>query len=94
MGDTTFLNILVNRNLNHSGSKKTYPPQFINLKLCIKRFNSYIRFRDYRISHGLFHILFKNAKNYDIFNSQAFRSYQEESLLKSNSYKVRFINSK
>lgn len=43
----------------------------------IYRFNSYLKFREYRISLNLFPFLLKDVKNIDIFHSNALRSYQE-----------------
>lgn len=59
-------------------NKRTYLYQEINPNFIIKRFNSYIRFRDYRISFGLLRTLLRDSKNIDIFHSHALRSFQED----------------
>ncbi|MFX1311078.1 MAG: glycosyltransferase family 4 protein [Promethearchaeota archaeon] len=64
--------------IDHSATKRTYHYQFINPNFIIKRFNSYIRFKDYRISFSLFPSIFKDCNNIDIFHSHAFRSFQED----------------
>lgn len=64
--------------IDHAATKRTYPYQVIRPNFIIKRFNSYMRFKDYRISLGLFPNLFKDSNKIDIFHSHAFRSYQED----------------
>jgi glycosyltransferase involved in cell wall biosynthesis len=44
----------------------------------IFRFHSYLKFREYRISLKMIPFLLKNAKDIDIFHSNAIRSYQED----------------
>ncbi|MCJ7647564.1 MAG: glycosyltransferase family 4 protein [Candidatus Lokiarchaeota archaeon] len=44
----------------------------------IYKFNSFLRFKEYRISLGLIRYLLKDAKNINIFHSHALRSFQED----------------
>ena len=44
----------------------------------IYRFDSYMRFKEYRISLSMVPYLLNNAKNLDIIHSHAMRSYQED----------------
>ncbi len=44
----------------------------------IYKFNSFLRFKEYRISLSLISYLLKEAKNIDIFHSHALRSFQED----------------
>jgi len=64
--------------IDHSATKRTFQYQVINPDFMIKRFNSYIRFKDYRASFSLFPTILKDSKNIDIFHSHAFRSFQED----------------
>jgi len=64
--------------IDYAAKSRTHLYQKVNPNFIIKRFNSYFRFRDYRISHGLFRTLLKDSKNIDIFHSHAPRSYQED----------------
>jgi len=64
--------------VNASATQRTYLYQKITPNFIIKRFNSYLRFRDYRINLGLLRTLLKDYKNIDIFHSHAVRSFQED----------------
>jgi glycosyltransferase involved in cell wall biosynthesis len=44
----------------------------------IYRFDSYVRFKEYRISFGLLPYLLKNEKRIDIVHSHSLRSFQED----------------
>ncbi|MFX1451363.1 MAG: glycosyltransferase family 4 protein [Promethearchaeota archaeon] len=70
--------VYTSSDINESATKKTFQFHKINPTFVIKRFNSYIRFRDYRISLGMFRTLLKDSKNIDIFHSHGFRSFQED----------------
>ncbi len=72
-------NIIYTTNaLDFKETKKAPKIHEVSPKLIIKRFNSYLRFREYRVSFGLFKELLKDSKNIDIFHSHAPRSYQED----------------
>ncbi len=47
--------------IDYNATKRTYSYQEINPNFIIKRFNSYLRFRDYRISFGLIRTLLKDS---------------------------------
>ena len=64
--------------LDYEAKNRAVLYQKINSKHIIKRFNSYIRFRNYRVSFGLFSTLLKDSNNIDIFHSHAPRSFQED----------------
>lgn len=64
--------------INQSASKRTFLFQRYSPSFIIKRFNSYIRFKEYRLSLGMFRTLLKDSKNIDIFHSHGFRSFQED----------------
>ena len=50
----------------------------INESFMIYRFNSFLRFREYRISLRMLPFLLKDSKNIHIIHSHAFRSFQED----------------
>ncbi|MFW9938371.1 MAG: glycosyltransferase family 4 protein [Candidatus Thorarchaeota archaeon] len=60
------------------GKKRTEFFEERTKHLKILRFNSYIRFREYRISFGLLPYLLKKEKKVDIVHSHALRSFQED----------------
>lgn len=64
--------------IDNSAKTRTSHYQKINAKFIVKRFDSYIRFRDYRVCFGLFRTLLRDSKNIDIFHSHAPRSFQED----------------
>jgi glycosyltransferase involved in cell wall biosynthesis len=66
--------------------------QQINESFTIYRFNSYLRFREYRISLKMLPFLLKDSKNIDIIHSHAIRSFQEDmGFLTSLTKKIPFI---
>ncbi len=65
--------------INDSATIRTNSYQQLYPNLIIKRFKSYLRFRDYRICLGLIPTLLKDSDNIDIFHSHALRSFQEDS---------------
>ena len=70
--------IYASSEIDHFATQRTYLFQKLNPNFIVKRFNSYLRFRDYRINLGLFKTLLKDSKKIDIFHSHAFRSFQED----------------
>jgi len=64
--------------IDQAAKFRTLPYQQVNKNFEIKRYNSYLRFRDYRISLKLFPSLYKDSKEIDIFHSHGFRSFQED----------------
>lgn len=64
--------------IDYKAKRRTQLYQEINPNFIIKRFNSYLRFRDYRLSLGILHTLLKDHKNIDIFHSHGFRTFQED----------------
>lgn len=82
---TRFLNpypvkttVYASSEIDYSGKNRTLLFQEIGPNYIIKRFNSYIRFRDYRVTLGLFRSLLKDSKKIDIFHSHSPRSFQED----------------
>ena len=82
---TKFLNkypikttVYASSDINYLATKRTYNYQRLNENFIIKRYNSYLRFRDYRVSLRFFLSLIKDYKNIDIFHSHAIRSFQED----------------
>ena len=59
-------------------TKRTTQFQQINPNFIVKRHNTYIRFRDYRVGFNLFPTLLRDSKKIDIFHSHAIRSFQED----------------
>ncbi|MFX1394335.1 MAG: glycosyltransferase family 4 protein [Promethearchaeota archaeon] len=60
------------------GKERTVFLEKKSKNITIHRFHSFLKFRDYRISFRMFPFLLKEAKNIDIINSNALRSYQED----------------
>lgn len=70
--------IYTTSNIDQIGIKRT---EFIEKKgrnFTVYRFNSFFRFREYRITPSLFPYFLKKAKNIDIIHSHAIRSFQED----------------
>ena len=66
--------------------------QQINESFTIYRFNSFLRFREYRISLKMLPFLLKDSKNINVIHSHAFRSFQEDiGFLTSLTKKIPFI---
>lgn len=64
--------------IDYHSTKRTEVYQKINPNFIVKRFNSYLRFKDYRISFGLIRTLLKDSKNVDIFHFHPPKSFQED----------------
>lgn len=60
------------------GRKKTEFYEVKTKNFQIFRLDSFLRFKEYRISFSLLPVLFRNEKSIDIIHSHALRSYQED----------------
>lgn len=60
------------------GRKRTEFYEEKNKKFQIYRLDSFLRFKEYRISFSLLPFLLRNEKDIDIIHSHALRSYQED----------------
>lgn len=71
-------NILTTSSIKKFGRKRTefYEEKSENFK--IYRFNSFLRFKEYRISLGMIPFLLKNKLEIDIIHSRSMRSFQED----------------
>jgi len=70
--------IYTSSSLSQEGKQRTESFEKINETFSIKRFDTQLKFREYRISLKLIPQLMKDAKNIDIIHSHALRSYQED----------------
>jgi len=64
--------------IDYHATQRTQLYQELTPKFIVKRFNSHLKFRDYRVSFKLFPTLFKDSKKINIFHSHALRSFQED----------------
>ncbi|MBD3211365.1 MAG: glycosyltransferase, partial [Candidatus Lokiarchaeota archaeon] len=71
-------NIYTTSSLSQIGKGRTQFIQKINENLKIFRFDSYLRFKEYRISFKMLPYMLKNAEKIDILHSHALRSFQED----------------
>lgn len=64
--------------VDFAGKVRTTQYQEINPNFIIKRFNSYLKIKHYRVSFGLISSLLDDHKNIDIFHSHSFRTFPED----------------
>lgn len=70
--------IYATSDINYSGNKKAMLYEKLGKNFIIKRYNSYLKFKDYRITLKLFQSVLKDSNNLDLFHSHSFRSFQED----------------
>ena len=71
-------NVYTTSSIGKYGKEKTIFLENKSDNFSIYRFDSFIRFKEYRIALKMLPFLLKNATNIDIVHSHALRSFQED----------------